>query len=187
MVDAIPVNEEAKTFTGPTAVGGLIESAASTNAATCFSGYIARKIVAYHSSKCRNDLKNCSKCRAILATGNLALIHLFTSFKEYKNNVDPDSGLKYCSEEFVETIINFEKLFLYCFENYSHKYHFDRLVFHAIKSNCPHPVFCNTIMLDYFIKFFIKCRIFQCIKMFNRKQLETRKVIRDKVKKLTSK
>ena len=179
----IPVSEEDKLFSGPTAVGGVLESTCVTHAASYFSGYVARKVSLFHQKTCKKALSECSDCENILAPHDLNT-HLFLNFKEYKENIDSSWGLTYCSESFIDSILSFERLFLYCFHYYSYRPRFDRLVYDAIKSHCQFPKFCCEKVTHFYIKFFIKCRLFQCTKMFNSKFYN--RSTKDKVKKLTN-
>ena len=84
------IPDEAKYFNGPTVIGSIFESSGTENAAASYySGYIARKLISYHGSKLKVSYHECSSCASILTTQDLEL-HLFVSFKQYVDNVEPN-------------------------------------------------------------------------------------------------
>ena len=178
---------EAIEFGGPTIIGGLFES--SNSGAAYISGYFAHKLAAFHSRELQNSLQTCSSCSSILTEQDLN-IHLFLSFKEYNDSNNASWGLKYCSSSFISNVISYEKIFLYTFEHSRHLINFKDLVFSHIYNYASHPAFCNKSILDYFISFFIKCRIFQSIKFFNSSSRNLKiksKATKEKLTKLTGK
>ena len=109
-------------------------------------------------------------------------MHLFTTFKEYKHSDSSKWALQYASATFIETVISMEKIFLFSFHNFPHVVGFTKVLHEAIKTNLEFPAFCSEVMTDYLIKIFIKCRTFQCIKVFNQRIKE--KDFKDKLVKL---
>lgn len=172
---------EALHFKETTVVGGMFDGIAADNAASYFAGYIASKAEKYHRRHLASNIKNCACCCSILSSKDLSL-HIFVSFKEYEDRVETSYGLKYCSENFIRTIIEFERIFLYFFTNFKHLYHFTKITTDFIEQNCDLPSFCSTEMSSFIIKFFVRCRTFQCVKMFNRTLVV--KKSKDKIKKI---
>lgn len=86
--ESIPIDETAKLFCGPTIVGGLFESSCAEDAASYFTGYVARKLINFHIKKLNIKMDECSACDNILVSEDWCL-HLFVSFKQYRENVDP--------------------------------------------------------------------------------------------------
>jgi len=86
-LDALPIEEDVEEFEGPTSVGGLFQSVCAENAASYFSGYLARKTARHHQKVVGTDFFECEGCDDILAPQDLST-HLFLSFKEYQENVN---------------------------------------------------------------------------------------------------
>lgn len=161
-----PVSE-ALTFSDITAVGGMFCGiGAEDGASSYFAGYMAYRLDRYHRRNLKSKVADCSHCSDILADRDLS-IHLFTSFKEYKEQSCANSGLRYCSDNFIDTIIEFERVFLFFFHNYKHLVKFVMITKQFIESNCHIPLFCSPEVSRFFISFYVKCRLFQCIKVFN--------------------
>lgn len=78
---------EAANFRGHTPVGGIYDSILERNAASYFGGYMALKIDNFHKLKMKVDVNSCQGCDNIFIAQDLNL-HLFVSFKQYKDNVD---------------------------------------------------------------------------------------------------
>jgi len=97
-------------------VGGVSDSGLSQNAAAHFAGYISMKINKFHIKTMNQSVAECKNCSFILDDPNYNL-HMFTSFKDYGSS--SFSCLTYCSPAFVKLVQDYERLFLYCFENYS--------------------------------------------------------------------
>lgn len=78
-----------------------------------------------------------------------------------------------------------ERFFLYLFNKKCHVRNFTKLLANFIERYCILPDFCCVEMKHYLIKFFVKCRVFQCLRTWNSKL----RCVTDteKVKKLTSK
>ena len=68
-------------------IGGIFNSIEAENAASYFSGYLAMKLDTFHNNKLGSKAIHCETCSSIFVTQDLNL-HLFISFKEYKENVD---------------------------------------------------------------------------------------------------
>jgi len=164
-------------FAGKTLIGSITED---IGGAAYFSGFIARKLYQYHMKLLKLRYGDCC-CIDICGPQDLGL-HLFVQFKQYNHIVDPSQGLKYCTEDFLNCILKCERIFLYCFHEHSHRNGFDRIVQKAISEHITLPSFCSPIITEYFIKYFIKCRIFQSLKYFNSKLVT--KNDREKVKKM---
>lgn len=162
--------DEALHFSGASdsPIGGVFESVCSLNAASYFSGYIGLKLNKHHRTILKCSINECEGCCDIFTTPDMNL-HLFVSFKEYRDNVDSSWGLKYCSAPFIKLIEEYERVFLYFFSKYSHNVGISKTLYLIIKKHCSVPTFCSTLISDYFIKFFIKCRIFQCLRVWNSK------------------
>lgn len=81
--------EEALVYTGtPSApIGGVIDSVTGKDAVSYYAGYVAMKLGQYHLSKLKIHLNDCHDCSSIRMSQDLN-VHLFTSFKEYTQNVD---------------------------------------------------------------------------------------------------
>lgn len=173
---------EALSFSEVTEVGGMFTGTGATDGASSyFTGYVAYRMDRFHRVHLKSSIAQCTECCKILASPDLNL-HLFTSFKEFKNSSDSSSGLRYCSDTFVETIIEFERVFLFFFKNYKHLVKFTRITRDFIDSNCQLPLLCCSDMSQFLTSFFVRCRTFQCIKVFNRQFLT--KCPSDKVRKI---
>ena len=170
-------------FSRTTCVGAVFESCCVyTNAAAYFSGYVAHKLNKYHLQHLKKTLANCSECSKILDSEDYFL-HLFTSFKQYKEVIDPEAGLKYCHKSFVNIIVQYEKVFLFNFHTDPQRRKFARFTRDFIHMHCRHPEFCCELIKDFLVEFFVRCRTNQCIKMWNR-SLKSRSN-KDKIKALT--
>ena len=129
-------------------------------------------------------MKTVSKPVAIILLVNKDYnIHSFTMFKEYECNENSVNGLYYCSQSFVESIQSFERVFLYCFDKFCHRKGFSSSVVRIINQNCKKTSFCREEMTDYFVKFFVKCRTFNCVNVWNAK-LST-KTDKEKMRKIS--
>lgn len=79
----------------------------------------------------------------------------------------------------VDAIQEMEKMFLYCLSVYGHVTGFSFFAFNTLKIYCKVPKFCDLLISDHFIRFFVKCRTFQALKSWNAK-LRDKKVINSK-------
>lgn len=139
-----------------------------------------KKLINFHSASLHSDLSSCSTCNKIIAKPDLNH-HLFITFKEYKDDAD-NFSLKYCSENFINIIVTYEKYFLFYYKYYSHEIGFGDILYEALKNNAPHPEFCCKEILEYFLKFFMKCRIYNSVNFMNNKF--SNKSEFDKIKKI---
>lgn len=159
--------DDARSFSEVTDVGGVICDSVSINAASYYAGYVASKLAAFHLQNFKTTLNACEHCSNILGQIDYN-IHLFTTFKEYHSNGNRTWGLKYCSQQFLQIIQEYERVFLYCFSKYAHIDRFCSFVNSTITYNCHHPKFCKPAMNSYFIKFYVQCRTLQAIKIRNK-------------------
>lgn len=84
--EVIEISHEAlQDFDCVTAVGSLFES--SCDGAAYFSGYISTRLSRNHEKTQKKDLTTCQDCSNIFTSPDLTL-HMFLSFKEYRDNVD---------------------------------------------------------------------------------------------------
>lgn len=169
-------------FDEVTSVGGLFESVESENAASYFSGYLLMKVNVKHKRIDNKAISNCNECSKLLSKPNFDF-HLFNSFKEYKDNCN---SLFYCSSEFLKCVTEFERVFLYCFKNIGHISGFNRTVSSILMNHCRQfqlVHMCNHDLKSYLVNFFVKCRTYQSIKVFNRYIVSQNQ--RDKFKKIT--
>lgn len=176
--------EEALVFAGPTAVGGLFESAHDVHAATYFSGYLAKWLSKRHLQMKKATLYECEKCCKILCETADLEMHSFTFFKDYKQSFDNTGYLQYCSSYFVDCVVEYERIFLYFFSKYSHYHSFSNSLLTFTLSYGRKPDLCCDELLHKLIRHFFKCRIFQSVKRFNR-TLQKSKHVGDKILKIT--
>ena len=176
--------DEVLEFDGPTVVGGLFTSAGGDGAASYLAGFIAHKLMKYHVQKLHNNLKDCETCSTILSEEDV-FIHMFVSIKQYVGNVG-SGGLKFCSEKFVNHIIELERYFLYFIHHHPHEKQLSANIIGAIRKNCILPDFCSTVMKDYFVNYYVKCRLLQSTKNWSQ-NLRMQSSKPDKLKKITSK
>ena len=172
-------------FSEQTEVGGMFEGIEAENAAAYFSGYIASRVSKFHLQRLKTSITDCTECQHILisrADKDLS-VHLFVSFKEYREEVDNNFGFKYCSKSFIKCIIQLERVFLFYFENYRHLIKFTYVVEKFIRAHCVLPGFCCADVLNFLVSFYVRCRTLQSCKILNR-QLP-RKDCSEKVKKIT--
>ena len=74
-------------FSGVTSVGAVLDDPVSRNAAAHFAGYVGLKLSNYHLKRTCKSIVDCSGCNNIFIPQDFNL-HLFSSFKEYEQNVD---------------------------------------------------------------------------------------------------
>ena len=145
------------------AVGGCCEEEVFNQAAAYFSGYLVHKLNTVHKKKLHSGIVDYEVCSAILDIQDLNL-HMFTSFKEYEQNVNSSWSLNYYSRSFIDTVKLLETIFINIFHKYSFITGFSILMKNTIKEHCHLPVFCCEDIKNYFINFFVNCRSHQVCK-----------------------
>ena len=136
------------------------------NSAGHISGYLAFKLNYVYSNLFHKQLDECECCSSILGEETLRY-HLYTSFKEYENTEKQESSLKYCSTCFIETVISWEKAFLYFFENWKNAKHFEQRVYDFISKNICSPLLCDMKLNEYVLHLFIRTRIYYSTNILN--------------------
>lgn len=167
-------------FTGPTAVGGLFDSTEVENGAAYFSGYVLMKLNEKHLKISSTSISNCTTCSALVTEPNLTF-HLFNTFKEYS---DSHNGLFYCSQFFVDCIVEYERVFLYFLNSFGHVPGFCSAIVNVYTNHCSIPKMCNSELVSFLLNFFVRCRTFQSLKVFNRSLISPDQT-ENKVNKLT--
>lgn len=104
--------------------------------------------------------------------------------KQYRSCEDIKRGLKYCSIWFIYTIRAFERVFLYIFEHYRHVHKFSQLANETITKMCNVPVLCNKAMSNFLVRYYVRMRIFQCVKLLNKRVMKSSRKKVEKMKKL---
>jgi hypothetical protein len=172
--------EAATTFSGPTVAGGMFQSMEVDGAVTYFTGYLAHKLNNYHIKYKGTSVSSCEACAHIFAKKDLTL-HLFTSFKEYVEL--KDESLTYCSREFIDLIVKYERIFLYCFENHRHVSGFCKLVDNFLNCCSVELNFCCVQVSKFLRQYFAVCRTLQCIRHMNK--IASSQTVAEKIKKIT--
>lgn len=67
----------------------------------------------------------------------------------------------------MDTIGQYERVFLYFYDNYSHLNRISKIIETFISENCTEIVTCPAVEDKYLIRYFIKCRIFHTVKLLN--------------------
>lgn len=178
--------EEALIFNGPTVVGRLFESAHDVNAAALFSGYFIFWFNKKHRQLSGRTLENCEHCSLLQCDVADINIHGFTFFKDYSQTFDNTGYLKYCSKDFMNVIIEYERIFLYFFSKYRHYHSFVKSLCTFAMAYGKKPKLCTEELYQRILRHFFKTRTFQSVKKFNR-SLQKNKSVADKLVKLKNK
>lgn len=179
--------ELARVFSQQTVIGGICDSEMHENAASYFSGYVGMKLNKFHEKLLKKSMTDCEECHTIFVMPDISL-HFFTSFKEYRQNDDGHKLLKYCSNSFIETIMEMERFYLYCFSKYFHLNNFFESSSQFMFENCDMQLnFCQESVKMKLVKFFIRCRTFHSVKEWNNKLKCTAKSDEEKLKKMSNK
>ena len=149
-------------------IGGFFLTESAHQAAAYFAGFIAKKVEKQHLTLTKRPYSSCQECDHILGPEDREILS-FVSFKQYKQNVTSQLGLKLCNVTFITMIKEMERVFLFYFENCCHLRGFTELLYHVMEDNCIIPKFCNSHLSQYLIRQFIKSRTFQSIKAWNSK------------------
>ena len=123
------------------AVGGCKEEQTFKEAAAYFSGYLVHKLNSYHKKKLSSTIVDYETCAAILDVQDLNL-HMFTSFKEYEQNLSSSWSLNYYNRSFIYTIVLLETIYVNLFNKHGHVRGFTFLVRNTLASHCKLPEFC---------------------------------------------
>lgn len=110
------VEEDVLTFCDKTSVGCPSDGDAQIQVAAYISGYMLQKYNFYHKKMENISIKDCCICKQLLSTTINPKFHLHTTLKQFKESVAVNSTLlNICSEDLVNSILNWENIFLYFF------------------------------------------------------------------------